>query len=70
MLYFCCCRCGNGYYEFGDLKIDFLLRNKKKEEMEELVNKLPFHTIISGPTNCGKTQFLVDQLNGPFKKKI
>ena len=38
--------------------------------MEELKNKLPFHAIISGPTNCGKTQFLVDQLRGPFRYKF
>ena len=38
--------------------------------MEELKNKLPFHCIISGPTNCGKTQFLVDQLRGPFRQKF
>ena len=35
--------------------------------MKELVNKIPFHCIITGPTNCGKTRFLVDQLRGPFR---
>ena len=35
--------------------------------MKELVNKTPFHCIITGPTNCGKTRFLVDQLRGPFR---
>ena len=38
--------------------------------MEELKNKIPFHCIITGPTNCGKTQFLVDQLRGPFRQKV
>ena len=28
---------------------------------------IPFHTLITGPTNCGKTQFVVDQLRGPFR---
>ena len=35
--------------------------------MKELVNKTPFHCIITGPTNCGKTRFLVDKLRGPFR---
>ena len=35
--------------------------------MKELVNKTPFHCIITGPTNCGKTRYLVDQLRGPFR---
>ena len=35
--------------------------------MKELVHKTPFHCIITGPTNCGKTRFLVDQLRGPFR---
>ena len=29
--------------------------------------KIPFHALIVVPTNSGKTQFLVDQLCGPFK---
>ena len=33
--------------------------------MEEL--KVPFHCIITGPTNCGKTKYLIEQLRGPFK---
>ena len=28
---------------------------------------IPFHALITGPTNCGKTQFVVDQLRGPFR---
>ena len=35
--------------------------------MQELRDKTPFHCIITGPTNCGKTKFLVDQLRGPFR---
>ena len=35
--------------------------------MKDLVNKTPFHCIITGPTNCGKTRFLVDQLRGAFR---
>ena len=35
--------------------------------MEELKDKIPFHSIIIGPTNCGKTKFLIDQLHGPFR---
>ena len=33
--------------------------------MEEL--KVPFHCIITGPTNCGKTKYFIEQLRGPFK---
>ena len=35
--------------------------------MQELRHKIPFHCIIIGPTNCGKTQYLVEKLCGPFK---
>ena len=35
--------------------------------MKELINETPFHCIITGPTNCGKTRYLVDQLRGPFR---
>ena len=28
---------------------------------------IPLHALITGPTNCGKTQFVVDQLRGPFR---
>ena len=35
--------------------------------MNELIHKTPFHCIITGPTNCGKTRYLVDQLRGPFR---
>ena len=38
--------------------------------MDELVEKIPFNCIITGPTNCGKTRFLVDKLSGPFRKKF
>ena len=35
--------------------------------MQELQDKTPFHCIITGPTNCGKTQYLIEQLREPFK---
>ena len=35
--------------------------------MNELRESIPFHRIITAPTNCGKTQYLVDQLRGPFR---
>ena len=35
--------------------------------MQELHDKSPFHCIIVGTTNCGKTQYLVEKLRGPFK---
>ena len=35
--------------------------------MQELRDKTPFHCIITGPTNCGKTKYLIEQLRGPFK---
>ena len=28
--------------------------------------KLPFNALIMGPTNSGKTQYLINQLRGPF----
>ena len=34
--------------------------------MDELREKIPFHCIITGPTNCGKTKFIIDKLRGPF----
>ena len=36
--------------------------------MNELRDKIPFNMIITGPTNCGKTKYLIDQLRGPFRK--
>ena len=38
--------------------------------MDELIDKIPFNCIITGPTNCGKTKFLVDKLSGAFQKKF
>ena len=35
--------------------------------MEELRENVPFHCIITGPTNCGKTKYLIEQLRGPFR---
>ena len=35
--------------------------------MEELREKVPFHCIITGPTNCGKTKYLTEQLREPFR---
>ena len=32
--------------------------------------KIPFNTLIVGPTNSDKTQFLVNQLCGPFRSKF
>ena len=36
--------------------------------MKELRDKVPFNMIITGPTNCGKTNYLIEQLRGPFRK--
>ena len=36
--------------------------------MKELRDNIPFHMIITGPTNCGKTKYLIEQLRGPFRK--
>ena len=36
------------------------------DKMQELRDKIPFHCIITGPTNCGKMQYLVEKLRGPF----
>ena len=38
--------------------------------MDELVDKIPFNCIITGPTNCGKTGFLIDKLSGTFRKSL
>ena len=31
---------------------------------------IPFNALIVSPTNCGKTQFLVKQLTGPFRGRF
>ena len=36
--------------------------------MNELRDKIPFNMIITGPTNCGKTEYLIKQLREPFRK--
>ena len=33
-------------------------------------SKKPFNALIAGPTNSGKTKYLVDQLRGPFRGKF
>ena len=33
-------------------------------------SKIPFNALIVGPTNSGKSQFVVDQLYGPFRGKF
>jgi len=35
--------------------------------MEELKDQVPFHCIIVGPTNCGKTKYLVKTLRGAYR---
>ena len=32
--------------------------------------KLPFNALIVGPTYLGKTQYLLNQLRGPFRGKF
>ena len=32
--------------------------------------KLPFNALIVGPTNSGKTRYLLNQLRGPFRGKF
>ena len=38
-----------------------------QKQMDELIHKTPFHCIITGPTNCGKTEYLVSKLRGSFR---
>ena len=38
--------------------------------MDHLVNNIPFNALIVSPTNSGKSQFVVDQLFGPFRGKF
>ena len=39
-----------------------------RKQMDELIHKTPFHCIITGPTNCGKTEYLVSKLRGSFRR--
>ena len=32
--------------------------------------KIPFNALIVGPTNSGKSRFVVDQIYGPFRGKF
>ena len=36
--------------------------------MNELKDMIPFNCIITGPTNCGKTQYIVEQLRGHYRQ--
>ena len=33
-------------------------------------SQIPFSALVLGPTGCGKTKFVVDQLKGPFRGKF
>ena len=44
------------------------LRYKHQSIMDP--RKLPFNALIVGPTNSGKTQYLLNQLRGPLKGKF
>ena len=46
----------------------FNIMNKQLESVQYCngLGKIPFNALIVLPTNCGKTQFLVNQLCGPF----
>jgi hypothetical protein len=35
--------------------------------MEELKDKTPFHCIITGPTNCGKTKYLIETIRDHYR---
>ena len=43
-------------------------RHKHQSIMDP--RKLPFNALIVGPTNSGKTQYLLNQLRGPFRGKF
>ena len=34
------------------------------------LNNIPFNALIIGPTNSGKSRFMVDQLYGPFRHRF
>ena len=34
------------------------------------LSNIPFNALIVGPTNCGKSRFVVDQIYGPFRSKF
>ena len=78
MPYVYSCRCVDGDKEFklafnhvlgSDAVWHKILRFQRicnnTKSMEEL--KVPFHCIITAPTNCGKTKYLIEQLRGPLK---
>ena len=50
------------------MNTEYTLVRVRFEYMEPA--NIPFNALIVGPTNSGKTQFLVDQLHGPFKGKF
>ena len=48
----------------------FNILNRQYESVQMDPGNIPFNALIVGPTNSGKTQFLVNQLCGPFNGKF